>query len=255
MAVPTQPDVETRLAAEDLDEWLRLWHVEQGPAKPEALALMAGVIPMAPGARLRVLDLCCGPGDVGRAIRARFPNAEIDGVDRDLFLTSLCKVFNAREGVPGKIRRRDLETPGWDADLDGPYDVAAVGNALHWFTLQRAKALLAETLGLLKPGGVFLFTEPVSAMPQIAEAFEVWKAAQPAQHRREDWLAFWSRVNAFLDYEHFDLNGRPPTGRVGDGLTVVDWIALAREAGFASVDVVLRDSEKVVIAALKSQPR
>jgi trans-aconitate methyltransferase len=213
---------------------------------------MAAVIPAAPDARLRVLDVCCGPGDVGRTIWARFPKAEIDGVDRDLFLTGLCKVANRRLAVPGKILRRDLGASGWDADLERAYDVAAVGNALHWFTLERAQALLVELLGRLKPGGLLVFMEPVGAMAPIATAFEAWQAAQPPQHRREDWLAFWSRVNAFLGYSHFDLDGRPPEGRIGDGLTAADWIDLARQAGFAAADVLMRDSEKAVVAALKA---
>jgi SAM-dependent methyltransferase len=252
MVVPAEAEVERRLQADDIDEWLALWHAEQGPAKPAALDLMAAVIPMASDARVRVLDVCCGPGDVGRAIRARFPKAEVDGVDRDLMLTGLCKVANQRRGMPGQILRRNLDAPGWDADLQGSYDVAAVGNALHWFTLERARVLLVEVLGRLRPGGLFVFMEPVSPMAEVAAAFAAWRAVQPPQHRREDWLAFWSRVNAFLGYDHFDLGARPPTGRIGDGLTSVQWVELVREAGFAAADVLLRDSEKAVVAAWKS---
>jgi trans-aconitate methyltransferase len=132
---------------------------------------------MAADARLRVLDLCCGPGDVGRAIHARFPHAEVDGVDRDLLLAGLGKVCNLRAGVPGRILRRDLAEPGWQADLHGPYDVVAVGNALHWFALERAQTLLVEVLALLRPGGLLVFMEPAGAMAPIADAFGAWSAA------------------------------------------------------------------------------
>jgi SAM-dependent methyltransferase len=252
MAIPTEADVERKLAVEDTDEWLRLWQAEQGPAKAATLELMAAVIPMAGDAKVRVLDLCCGPGDVGRAIHARFRTAEVDGVDRDLFLSGLGKVCNRRAGVPGRILRRDLGAPGWQDDLMGAYDVVAVGNALHWFALERARTLLVEVLALLRPGGLLVFMEPAGVLPPIADAFGAWSAAQPPQHRREDWMAFWSRVNAFLGYQHMDLNGRPPAGRIDDDLTAAEWVELARGAGFASADVLLRDPEKVVVAALKS---
>jgi SAM-dependent methyltransferase len=214
---------------------------------------MAGVIPARSSERLRVLDLCAGPGDVGRAIHAVFPRAEVDAVDRDLFLTCLCRLANQRAGVPGRTLRRDLGDRNWKSDLTGPYDVVAVANALHWFSLERVKALLAEVLGLLQSGGIFLFMEPVSPAPAIAKSFSAWRASQPPQHRWEDWMAFWSRVNDFLGYDHIKALGDRNAPRVGDSLTVVDWIELARDAGFVSIDVLLRDSEKVAIAALKAK--
>jgi len=251
MAIPTETEVEERLGTEDLDEWLRLWRVEQGPAKLPTLELMAGVIPARPGERLRVLDLCAGPGDVGRVIHARFPKCEVDAVDRDLFLTGLCRLANRRAGVLGRTLRRDLAASDWMADLAGPYDVVAVANALHWFSLERVKQLLAEVMGLLRSGGIFLLMEPVSPAPPIAKAFAAWRASQPPQHRWEDWMAFWSRVNDFLGYDHIKALGDRNAPHVGDSLTVTDWTELAGDAGFVSTDVLLRDSEKVAIAAMR----
>jgi hypothetical protein len=72
----TQSQIEKRLTNEDLDELLHLWWAEQGAEKRRDLDH---------DATLQVLDLCCGPGDVGRAIRARYPNS--DCVDRDIPVT------------------------------------------------------------------------------------------------------------------------------------------------------------------------
>lgn len=109
----TQSQIEKKLTNENLDELLRLWWAEQGAEeKRRDLDLMAAAIPFAQHATLRVLDLCCGPGDVGRAIRARYPNAQIDCVDRDVFLISMCIGINWREGVPGQHLVRDL----WDTN-------------------------------------------------------------------------------------------------------------------------------------------
>jgi SAM-dependent methyltransferase len=251
MSTPDQPEIDQRLSHDNLEEWLRLWDVEQGPAKRPSLALMAAVVPEVRGRPLRVLDLCCGPGDAGRAIHARFPGAEVDGVDRDLFLSSLCRAVNARQGVKGRILRRDLYQPDWRDGLEGPYDVVIVGNALHWIRMARVRALLADVRGLLRPGGVFVFMEPVSAEPALAVGYGAWRATQPPQHQQQDWLNFWSRVNAFLGYDHIAQMGARDDQRIDDELSTLGWVELVQTAGFASVDVLLRDPEKVIIAALE----
>jgi SAM-dependent methyltransferase len=254
MTNPSLDEIEQKLSGEDLDAWLQLWAIEQGPAKPASLALMAAVVPGAPDAALRVLDLCCGPGDAGRAIHARFPAAEIDGVDRDPFLAGLCKAVNRRRNVPGRVLVRDLKADDWRDDLAGPYDVIVVANALHWFRLPRVNALLADVMSLLRPGGVFVLMEPVSPEPALAATFGAWQAAQPPQHNRQDWLNFWTRINTLLGYDHIAAQlGAPDDARVGDSLTALGWAALIEAAGFAPIDILLRDPEKLVAAAFKPE--
>ena len=102
MAIPTQAEIEDKLRGEDLDTWLDLWRVEQGPAKPAALKLIAAAIPFPIDQSLRVLDVGCGPGDAGRAIHSRFPHARIDSVDRNEFFVSLCGAVNRRDGIGGR---------------------------------------------------------------------------------------------------------------------------------------------------------
>jgi SAM-dependent methyltransferase len=252
MTVLTTAEIEQRLATEDLDAWLDLWAVEQGPAKRPSLNLMAAVVPApAGGLTLRVLDLCCGPGDVGRAIHARFPQAEVDCVDRDIFLTQLCAAANRRAGVRGQVLVRNLYDADWQAGLAGPYDVVGVGTALHWLRPERAREVLADARQLLRPGGLLLFLEPVSAMAAIAPGYEAWQATQPPQHHRQDWLNFWTRVNDLLGYDHIGQLGMPDERRIGDRLSAADWLDLAAAAGFGPVDVLLRDAEKVIVAACK----
>ena len=92
MRIPTQAEIEDKLRGEDLNTWLDLWRVEQGPAKPAALKLITAAIPFPIDRSLRVLDLGCGPGDAGRAIHSRFPHAQVDFADRNEFFIALCSV-------------------------------------------------------------------------------------------------------------------------------------------------------------------
>jgi trans-aconitate methyltransferase len=121
----TQSQIEEKLTDKELDELLRLYWTEQGQEKRRDLDLMVAAIPFPRDAPVRVLDLCCGPGDVGRAIRARYPNARIDCVDRDEFLISICIRINRREKVSGQTFVRDLWEADWHEGLQ-PYDVVGM---------------------------------------------------------------------------------------------------------------------------------
>jgi SAM-dependent methyltransferase len=251
MAILTQAEIARKLRGEDLDKWLNLWWTEQGLAKRNSLELMAAAIPFAAGTKLCVLDMCCGPGDAGRVIFSRFPNASIDFVDRDLFFTSLCSAVNQRDGVSGRTLVRDLLDPDWHRDLRDNYDVVVVANGLHWFHLNRAAELFTDVHQLLRSGGSFLFMEPAGPEIPFAAGFDEWKHTQPSQHKQEDWLRFWSSVNNLLGYDHIKELGERDPNLIDDKLSVLGWVGLLKAAGFDSIDILLRDAEKVVVAAVR----
>jgi SAM-dependent methyltransferase len=247
----SQAEIEARISSH-LSELLDLWWAEQGVSKPRDLQLIASVLPFPRSHALRVLDLCCGPGDVGRAIRHEFPKAQIDCVDRDPFLTSICAGVNRRDRVPGKVIVADLTDNAWRDGLPGEYDVVAVVNALHWFDIPRTEQLMRTVHGLLHSGGVFVFAEPVAAEALFAAGFEAWKAKQPPRYSRENWERFWSRANEVLGYDPTKLWEPRQASRIDDGMTVAGWVRLLQVAGFARPDVLFRDADQVIVAAMRS---
>jgi len=234
-----------------IDELLELWRVEQGASKPNDLELIALVMPFPGEQAIRALDLCCGPGDAGRAIRQIYPKAQIDCLDRDPFLISICRAVNQRDDIPGRLVVTDLNDEGWRDRLAGNYDVVTTVNALHWFDVRRAGQLIKEVHGTLRVGGVFVLAEPASPETPFAAGFERWKAKQPPRYRQENWERFWSRANALLGYDHTALLGSPDRERIGDGMAVAGWKRLLEKAGFEFIDVLLRDADQVIIGALK----
>jgi SAM-dependent methyltransferase len=244
-------EIDARIASH-IDELLELWWVEQGASKPRDLELVTLALPFPRDRPIRALDLCCGPGDVGRAIRRVYPEAHIDCIDRDPFLAAICKAANQRDRIPGRLVVRDLQDDGWLGEFTGNYDVVAIVNALHWFDERRAQQLVKDVHGSLRVGGMFLLAEPASAEPPFAAGFEEWKTRQPPRHTRENWERFWSRANAILGYDHTALLGSPNAERIGDRLPVAGWTRLLERAGFVLSDVLLRDADQVVIGALKS---
>ncbi|HKN34776.1 MAG TPA: class I SAM-dependent methyltransferase [Terriglobales bacterium] len=252
MEIPTEAEIEDKLRGEDLKAWLDLWRREQGPTKPAALKLIAAAIPFPADRSLRVLDVGCGTGDAGRAIQARFPAARIDFVDRNEFFVSLCGAVNRRDNISGQTLVRDLSEPDWQRDLASDYDVVLAVNTMHWFSLAKAAELFGDIFQLLRSGGVFLLMEPAGAEQPFALVFDAWKKQQPAQHNYEDWRHFWSRVKALIGCDYGFL-GAPPDNqnRIGNGLSVMQWVSLLKDARFESVDILLRDAEKVVLANVK----
>jgi SAM-dependent methyltransferase len=248
----SQAEIDARIGGH-IDELLELWWAEQGASKPKDLDLIALAMPFPRGQAIRALDLCCGPGDVGRAIRQIYPKAQIDCIDRDPLLTSICRAVNQRDRIPGRVVVRDLKDRGCLDDLPGNYDVVATVNALHWFDAPRLGQLIKDVHGTLRGGGLFFLAEPTSTEAPFVTGFEEWKARQPPRYTRENWERFWSRANVLLGYDHTALLGPRDANRIGDvGISVAGWMRLLERVGFELIDVLLRDADQVVIGALKS---
>ena len=124
-------------------------------------------------------------------------------------------------------------------------------NALHWFDAARAEQLIKDVHGNLSDGGVFVIAEPVTAETFFAAGFDEWKRKQPPRYSQENWQRFWARANALLGYDHTKLLGSRDDQRIGSDLSVAGWTGLIERAGFGSIDVLLRDADQVIIAALK----
>jgi hypothetical protein len=135
---------------------------------------------------------------VGRAIRQEYPKAQIDCIDRDAFLTSICRAVNQRDRIPGTLVVRDLNDDGWLDELPGNYDVVAAVNALHWFDAGRAAQLVDDVHGTLREGGQFLLAEgrlwsalasdPYPEVHPAADRFPSFPGGQerPLRHRSND---------------------------------------------------------------------
>lgn len=255
LLVPDRSEIEKALGGEDVERWLQLWWVSQGGAvRNRRFDLMSASLPFDPSAELDVLDVCCGPGDLGRAIRKRFPRARIDAVDRDRFLLALAAELNRRRRIPIRVYERDGWDPDWRLGLGPNYHVIAAATALHWFDVSRLGTLFADFYDLLHDRGVFVFTEPVASEPEFVAASDPWPNGDETARAGNAWAEFWDHANAILGYDHRVVLKSTPGGKTpigDDGIPTLSYVQLLRDAGFTRIDVLRRESRCVTIAALK----
>jgi len=98
----------------------------------------------------RVHDLGCGPGNSTELLAARFPGAEVTGIDN-----SESMLASARERLPG-LRFELADIAAWQPQQ--PPDLIYANAALHW--VPSHATLLPRLLALLAPGGVLAIQMP-----------------------------------------------------------------------------------------------
>ncbi len=173
-----------------------------------------------PGGALRILDLGCGDGRLSALLRIRRPDAHVTLLD-----VSPAMLTAARQRFAGDpradVRVHDLADP-LPSDLVD-LDAVVSGFAIHHLEDDRKRALYAECLRALRPGGVLCNLEHV---------------ASPTPARHAEFLAA--------------LGMRPededPSNRLVPADVQADWLT---EIGFADADVLWRWREMALIAAVR----
>lgn len=122
--------------------------------------------------RIRVLDLGCGDGILGRAVLDRYPGAHVVFVG---FSAPMLDAARAELGADSaaQLVQADFSSPDWLGHLDGTgFDVVLSGFSIHHQSDERKRTLYAEVYDLLAPGGIFLDLEHVaSSTPAVETLF------------------------------------------------------------------------------------
>lgn len=106
----------------------------------------------------RVLDLGCGDGRLIDVVRAARPGVE-QAIGLDVSPPMLARARANHAGDPVvEIVEHDLRSP---LPVTGPFDAVVSGFAIHHLSHERKRALFAEVVDLLRPGGVFVNLEVV----------------------------------------------------------------------------------------------
>lgn len=97
-----------------------------------------------------VIDLGCGPGNSTEVLSARYPQAQVAGID-----SSPDMIAAARQRLP-QVSFAVEEVQTWNAT--GPYDVMLANAVLHWVPAH--ETLLPALIGRLAPRGALAVQMP-----------------------------------------------------------------------------------------------
>jgi len=122
------------------------------------LAAMPDVVARLESApRAHVADVGCGQGWSTLAVAHAFPNTYVDGIDLDRASIADARRHAADAGLDGRVRFTCSDA----AELDGPYDLILILEALHDMT-RPADALRAARAALADDGAVLVVDEKVA---------------------------------------------------------------------------------------------
>ena len=137
-----------------------------------------------PHAIERFLDLGSGDGAMSELVLSRRPDAE--AVLVDFSEPMLAGAAQRLDGRSWKPVRGDLSDPGWRSALpDGDYDAAVSSLAIHHLPPERKRALFAELLELLSPGGIFVNLDYVLVEGPLHGLFDEQMVANAVRAERE----------------------------------------------------------------------
>jgi SAM-dependent methyltransferase len=193
MPIPLDPSI-----ARDL---LARWDVQQEryiARREERFATIIEAVRLQCGGAPAVIDLCCGPGSLGKRLLAALPEATIWGVDADPLLQAIGA--NADDGI--RWVEADLRGPGWSGFLDGrKVDAVVSTTALHWLSPPELLGVYRELAEAIRPGGIFLdgdhcpLPKTLPSLGKLAEAMTE-TLLKPNTAIGEEWGAWWEAASA-----------------------------------------------------------
>ncbi|MDE1149976.1 MAG: class I SAM-dependent methyltransferase [Azospirillaceae bacterium] len=125
----------------------------------------------------RILDMGASSGHFTLALAETFPGAAITGIDFSPRMLEHAKRTANEAGLPWALHQRAAEDTKF---ADGSFDLVASYNLLHELPPKIIKAIFAEALRVLEPGGHMVMAD----VPRYADLDKLasW---------RFDWMARW----------------------------------------------------------------
>lgn len=168
-----------------------------------------------------VVDLGCGPGNSTELLAARYPQAELSGLD-----SSAAMLAAARERLPG-LRFEQADLTDWAAPA--PVDLLYANAVLQW--LPGHEALLPRLLRLLTPGGVLALQMPDNldqpshrAMRETAAEPPFAAAIGDAGRLRGRLLSAEAYYDLLAPHAEVDLWRTTYHHHMADAAAIVDWL-------------------------------
>jgi len=226
----------------------------------------------------RFLDLGCGAGAVSELVlrataassaassaqREREHGVESHGVLVDfsepMLARARAKLLASGAGGDGDARvqlvRGDLSSPAWRETLpEERYDAIVSGFAIHHLPSERKRALFAEALELLEPGGIFVNMDYVQVDGPLKGLFDEQMLANAVAHAAQGEGEHARQHEAPADDDH-RVAQRDPVGFDDEDEdrpdTLEDQLRWLRDAGFERVEAHFKWAEAAIYGGEKA---
>lgn len=212
--------------------------------------------------RFRALDLGCGPGSLSVRLLARFPRARCDALDFDPVLLTLGQACHGT--MEGRLRwiEADLRRPEWSRVLGGvKFDAVVTTTALHWLSGRELKRVYQEAFALLRRGGILLNGDRARIGPKDRKLLALSTHASLRRLKRDmgkgpslSWRAWWRSATQEAQLRSLMPERRrrfPRADHWEPDLPASTHRRYLRDAGFSETEVVWRDLNNCIVAALK----
>ena len=192
------------------------------------MRLLASAIAVDRVAPIRVLDIGVGYGALTEELLGVFGSARVTGIDFSEPMLARARIALERFGGQVALRAADLQDPAWTDGLDAGFDAAVSSQAIHNVRYpDRIRAIYAEILPLLRPGGCFLNLDIFS--PPGDRSGTAYAAARAGPDRSPP---------------AYDPGHAPP-------LPLRDHLVWLDQAGFIEADVLMKDLREALIVGYR----
>jgi SAM-dependent methyltransferase len=187
----------------------------------------------------RFLDLGAGAGAMSELVLDAHPGSQAVLVDFSEPMLERASAGLAAYAGRWQVVRGDLCDPAWYEALPaGGYDAVVSGLAIHHLPSERKRALFAEALELLEPGGMFVNMDYVAIDGPLQGLFDEQMLANAERHEHDQG---GNRSAEEVDCE--DDDDRPDS--------VSEQVRWLRDAGYEQAEVHFKWAEAAVFGATK----
>ncbi|MBT4741184.1 MAG: class I SAM-dependent methyltransferase [Rhodospirillaceae bacterium] len=136
---------------------------------------LAEIIPVPEDGKMeRFLDIGTGVAQLPMAVKERFPDADVWGIDVGAPMLRYGHMRAAENGLDINLAQRLAEESGFE---DNSFDVVTAYILFHEVPTEDTKKILAEVRRILRPGGVFFpvdFKTYTQSQPSASGRFNQW---------------------------------------------------------------------------------
>jgi len=176
---------------------------------------LANALPLpADGKVLRILEQGTSCGQLAVALKQRFPNAEVWGIDCGAPMVRFAHMRAADLGVEVHFAQRLAEDSKFP---DNHFDIITNNIMFHEVSPEGTHAALKESLRTLRPGGVYFPIDFYTGSPPPKTAFGKFRSWWDSRWNGEVWRLTYAAFDfkGAMKQAGFDVNENGPSARPG----------------------------------------